>query len=60
MTLQDAIRDSSGTLNWERVRELYANQHPLLNLNNAAVSPPPVTVASAVSDALNFISKILM
>ena len=57
MTLQDAIRDSSGTLNWERVRELYANQHPLLNLNNAAVSPPPVTVASAVSDALNFISQ---
>ncbi|WP_233848689.1 aminotransferase class V-fold PLP-dependent enzyme [Paraburkholderia sp. HD33-4] len=57
MTLQDAIRDPSGALNWERVRELYADQHPLLNLNNAAVSPPPMTVERAVLDALHFISQ---
>ncbi len=29
-------------VDWARVRESYPKQHPLLNLNNAAVSPPPL------------------
>ncbi|MEM5388252.1 aminotransferase class V-fold PLP-dependent enzyme [Paraburkholderia phymatum] len=39
------------------MRESYPAQHPLLNLNNAAVSPPPLVVEQAVIDAYRFVSK---
>lgn len=29
---------------WERIRDAYPRQQPMLNLNNAAVSPPPHVV----------------
>ena len=44
-------------VDWARVRESYPKQHPLLNLNNAAVSPPPLVVEQAVIDAYRFVSK---
>jgi len=40
---------------WERVRERYPKQEPLLNLNNAAVSPAPLAVDRAVVEALRLI-----
>ncbi|WP_262267506.1 aminotransferase class V-fold PLP-dependent enzyme [Microvirga yunnanensis] len=40
---------------WHRVRAAYPPQQPLLNLNNAAVSPPPLVVQQAVIDAYLFI-----
>jgi selenocysteine lyase/cysteine desulfurase len=36
---------------WHRIRAAYPHQQPLLNLNNAAVSPPPLVVQQAVIDA---------
>lgn len=42
---------------WEHVRTGYPVQHPYLNLNNAAVSPPPIIVEEAVIDAYRFISR---
>jgi selenocysteine lyase/cysteine desulfurase len=42
---------------WEHVRARYPDQEPLLNLNNAAVSPPPKVVEQATIDALRFISR---
>ncbi|GAA3625412.1 cysteine desulfurase [Lentzea roselyniae] len=42
---------------WERVRAAYPEQQPLLNLNNAAVSPPPLVVEQAVIDAYQLISR---
>lgn len=42
---------------WERVRAAYPVQEPLLNLNNAAVSPPPLVVEQAVIDAYRLISR---
>ncbi|RZF23563.1 aminotransferase class V-fold PLP-dependent enzyme [Paraburkholderia sp. UYCP14C] len=44
-------------VDWAQVREAYPGQHPLLNLNNAAVSPPPLVVEQAVIDAYRFVSK---
>ncbi|RZF23510.1 aminotransferase class V-fold PLP-dependent enzyme, partial [Paraburkholderia sp. UYCP14C] len=44
-------------VDWIRVRESYPAQSPLLNLNNAAVSPPPLVVEQAVIDAYRFVSK---
>ena len=41
---------------WERVRAGYPQQQPLLNLNNAAVSPPPLAVEAATIDAFRLIS----
>ena len=42
---------------WGRVRDAYPCQEPLLNLNNAAVSPPPLVVEEATIDAFRFISR---
>ncbi|TIP29955.1 MAG: aminotransferase class V-fold PLP-dependent enzyme [Mesorhizobium sp.] len=41
---------------WQEVRAAYPQQEPLLNLNNAAVSPPPLEVEQAVVDAYRLIS----
>ncbi|MFM0617491.1 aminotransferase class V-fold PLP-dependent enzyme [Paraburkholderia nemoris] len=49
--------DTNAAVDWARVRESYPVQHPLLNLNNAAVSPPPLVVEQAVIDAYRFVSK---
>ncbi len=35
----------------------YPRQQPLLNLNNAAVSPPPLVVEQAMIDAYRLISQ---
>jgi len=48
---------TTADVDWARVRESYPKQHPLLNLNNAAVSPPPLVVEQAVIDAYRFVSK---
>ncbi|MER5217731.1 hypothetical protein ABT063_46285 [Streptomyces sp. NPDC002838] len=42
---------------WERVRAAYVEQQPLLNLNNAAVSPPPRVVEQAAIDAFRLVSQ---
>lgn len=42
---------------WQEVRAAYPRQEPLLNLNNAAVSPPPLEVEQAVIDAYRLISR---
>ncbi|OWV84441.1 aminotransferase class V-fold PLP-dependent enzyme [Rhizobium sp. R693] len=42
---------------WKGVRAKYVAQEPLLNLNNAAVSPPPIAVEQAMIDAYRFISR---
>ena len=42
---------------WEHVRARYTEQEPLLNLNNAAVSPPPLAVEQAVIDAFRLVSR---
>lgn len=39
---------------WERVRAAFPPQRPLLNLNNASVSPPPIAVQEAVIRAYRF------
>ena len=43
---------------WLAVGAAYPEQRPLLNLNNAAVSPPPLLVEQAVIDAFRLISHI--
>jgi selenocysteine lyase/cysteine desulfurase len=42
---------------WEQVRERYPAQEPLLNLNNAAVSPPPRAVEQAAIEAFRLVSR---
>lgn len=42
---------------WDVVRRAYPRQEPLLNLNNASASPPPLTVENTVTEALRFISR---
>ncbi|RWM70894.1 aminotransferase class V-fold PLP-dependent enzyme [Mesorhizobium sp.] len=42
---------------WQEVRATYPRQEPLLNLNNAAVSPPPLEVEQAVVEAYRLISR---
>lgn len=42
---------------WEGVRAAYPTQQPLMNLNNAAVSPPPLVVEQAMIDAYRLISQ---
>ncbi len=46
-----------GESRWELIRAKYPAQGPFLNLNNAAVSPPPSVVEEAVVDAYRFISR---
>jgi selenocysteine lyase/cysteine desulfurase len=52
--MQDLQRDDDC---WEQVRARYPVQEPLLNLNNAAVSPPARVVEQAVIDAFRLISR---
>ena len=42
---------------WLEVRAAYPRQKPLLNLNNAAVRPPPLAVEQAVIDAYRLVSR---
>jgi hypothetical protein len=49
--------DTAGDDFWERVRAAYPEQRPLLNLNNAAVSPPPLVVEQATIDAYRLVSR---
>ena len=42
---------------WSVVRQAYPPQEPLLNLNNAAVSPPPLVVENAAAEALRMVSR---
>ncbi|KAA0997747.1 aminotransferase class V-fold PLP-dependent enzyme [Paraburkholderia panacisoli] len=49
--------DLSGEQFWEKVRAAYPTQQPLMNLNNAAVSPPPVVVEQATIDAYRLVSR---
>ncbi|WP_027799306.1 aminotransferase class V-fold PLP-dependent enzyme [Paraburkholderia dilworthii] len=49
--------ETSTAVDWVRVRESYPLQHPLLNLNNASVSPPPLVVQQAVIEAYRFVGK---
>lgn len=44
-------------VDWDRVRDAYPEQTPLLNLNNAAVSPPPKVVEQAVIDAYRLTNR---
>jgi selenocysteine lyase/cysteine desulfurase len=47
----------NGEEDWKRVRSAYPVQEPLLNLNNAAVSPPPLVVEHAMIEAYRLISR---
>ncbi|GAB2961255.1 cysteine desulfurase [Streptomyces pseudoechinosporeus] len=49
--------DPAGDDFWERVRAAYPEQRPLLNLNNAAVSPPPLVAEQATIDAYRLVSQ---
>jgi len=44
-------------MNWEDVRQAYPAQTPLMNFNNAAVSPSPKVVQEAVHEYLRMISQ---
>jgi selenocysteine lyase/cysteine desulfurase len=48
---------SGHDVDWARVRQAYPLQRPLLNLNNAAVSPPPLVVEQAVIEAYRFVGR---
>jgi selenocysteine lyase/cysteine desulfurase len=50
------LSDPTDEAYWAAVRAAYPEQRPLLNLNNAAVSPPPLVVEQAVIDAIRLIS----
>lgn len=49
---------SAAVENWTQVRKSYSARQPLLNLNNAAVSPPPFVVEQAVIDAYRFFIEV--
>jgi selenocysteine lyase/cysteine desulfurase len=53
--MQELQRDDEAR--WEQVRACYPAQEPLLNLNNAAVSPPPLTVEQAAIEAFRLVSR---
>ena len=53
--MQEFQRDNEAY--WEQVRARYPAQEPLLNLNNAAVSPPPRAVEQAVIEAFRLVSR---
>ena len=52
--MQEDQRDNEQR--WEQVRTRYPAQEPLLNLNNAAVSPPPRVVEQAAIEAFRLVS----
>jgi selenocysteine lyase/cysteine desulfurase len=51
------LADDESEAEWQRVRAAYPAQEPFLNLNNAAVSPPPIIVEEAMIDAYRFIGR---
>jgi selenocysteine lyase/cysteine desulfurase len=51
------MRQPGSEAAWEAVRAAYPRQDPLLNLNNAAVSPSPIEVEEAVVDAIRMIGR---
>ncbi|AYG64476.1 aminotransferase class V-fold PLP-dependent enzyme [Rhizobium jaguaris] len=55
--MADMVDVSASEDAWKSVRDQYPAQEPLLNLNNAAVSPPPLVVEEAMIDAYRFISR---
>ncbi|MCF6100534.1 aminotransferase class V-fold PLP-dependent enzyme [Mesorhizobium muleiense] len=57
MNFYDVDSPTSPEAFWQEVRAAYPRQEPLLNLNNAAVSPPPLEVEQAVVDAYRLISR---
>jgi selenocysteine lyase/cysteine desulfurase len=58
MEMQSITSDQAdGEKFWEGVRAAYPTQQPLMNLNNAAVSPPPLVVEQAMIDAYRLISQ---
>ncbi len=46
-----------GEDDWMRVRDAYVPQHPLTNLNNAAVSPPTFATQEAMIGAYRFANE---
>lgn len=44
-------------INWDDVRQAYPAQQPLLNLNNAAVSPPTLATEQAMIEAFRFTNQ---
>lgn len=42
---------------WEKIRAAFVRQEPLINLNNAAVSPPTLATEAAVIKAFRFANK---
>src|SRR5207245_1963245 len=46
--------DTGAEPDWEKIRAAYPTQHPLLNLNNAAVGLNPLVVQEALIDAYRF------
>jgi selenocysteine lyase/cysteine desulfurase len=57
MEMQSITSGQADEKFWERVRAAYPRQQPLMNLNNAAVSPPPLAVEQAMIDAYCLISQ---
>ncbi|MER5224978.1 aminotransferase class V-fold PLP-dependent enzyme [Streptomyces flaveus] len=49
--------DPTGDDFWEGIRAAYPEQQSLLNLNNAAVSPPPLVAEQATIDAYRMVSQ---
>jgi selenocysteine lyase/cysteine desulfurase len=45
---------AGGQVNWDTVRAAYAPSSPMMNLNNAGVSPQPLVVQKAFIDAYRF------
>jgi selenocysteine lyase/cysteine desulfurase len=44
-------------INWDDVRRAYPARQPLLNLNNAAVSPPTLATEAVMIEAFRFINQ---
>ena len=55
---QEANPSAESEVFWQNVRRQYPEQRPLLNLNNAAVSPTPLPVEDAVVRAFRFVASL--
>ncbi|VVE90736.1 aminotransferase class V-fold PLP-dependent enzyme [Pandoraea bronchicola] len=55
---QEANPSAESEVFWQNVRRQYPEQRPLLNLNNAAVSPTPLPVEDAVVRAFRFVGSL--
>jgi selenocysteine lyase/cysteine desulfurase len=51
-----SVQHQNRSVDWEHVRASYPVQRPLMNLNNASVSPPPLAVEQAVLEAYRLVS----